>query len=352
MSIYKGNSLVAGGSQVLPLLTFIWSDCIKNHPSWLRADSFSWQSGAVYQAAYAHLADDITGKTLQSETISGTTIQFYLADDGHKICPASQESNVTAIYNATGVAWYYIIDTTNQRFKLPRTKFGFTGIRTGVGNYVEAGLPNITGSISGLEGDSLSSSGAIQHTTWYGGEGGGSRAWVGITFDASRSSSIYGNSDTVQPKATEMYLYFYVGNFTQTALENTAGLNAELFNGKADVSTVAHVVTEFQEPTSANGYTWYRKYADGWVEQGGKYLNQAASGSNTVTLLVTMADTNYCLITQRIKPATSAETGNEITPRLYNVTTTSFGADLRISNGNTSTTVSDWCWQVSGMAAN
>lgn len=110
-------------------------------------------------------------------------------------------------------------------------------------------------------------------------------------------------------------------------------------------------VIEWQVPTAENNYTWYRKYASGWVEQGGKYLNQAASGSNTVTLLVTMADTNYCLITQRIKPATSAETGNEITPRLYNVTTTSFGANLRVSNGNTSETVSDWCWQVSGMAA-
>ena len=31
------------------------------------------------------------------------------------------------------------------------------------------------------------------------------------------------------------YLYFYVGNFTQTAIENTAGLNAELFNEKVDV---------------------------------------------------------------------------------------------------------------------
>lgn len=119
-----------------------------------------------------------------------------------------------------------------------------------------------------------------------------------------------------------------------------------------DTTAKADAVIDYQEPTSANNYTWYRKYKSGWVEQGGKYLNQPASGSNTVSLLVTMADTNYCLITQRIKPATSAETGNEITPRLYNVTTTSFGANLRATNGNTSTTVSDWCWQVSGMAAN
>lgn len=55
-----------------------------------------------------------------TETIAGTTITFYLATDGHKICPASEESNVAAIYAATGVAWYYILDTANQRFKLPR----------------------------------------------------------------------------------------------------------------------------------------------------------------------------------------------------------------------------------------
>jgi hypothetical protein len=30
-------------------------------------------------------------------------------------------------------------------------------------------------------------------------------------------------------------LYFYVGDYTQSAIEQTAGLNSELFNGKADV---------------------------------------------------------------------------------------------------------------------
>lgn len=28
-------------------------------------------------------------------------------------------------------------------------------------------------------------------------------------------------------------------------------------------------VTDFQAPTAANNYTWYRKYKSGWVEQGG-----------------------------------------------------------------------------------
>ena len=112
----------SGGGYHPDLFDWKWADHQLNDVQWLRADTFSWQSGSVYESAYQHLADDIDGKTLQSETIGSTTIQFYLADDGHKICPASEESNVVAIYNATGIAWYYIVDTTNERFKLPRAK--------------------------------------------------------------------------------------------------------------------------------------------------------------------------------------------------------------------------------------
>lgn len=309
MSIYKNGKLIAGGRQCMPLLSFMWADHQLNDASWLRADTFSWQSGSVYQAAYQHLADDYnnTGEHLYgwstdtfsktpypsvgdvlyrsdgtewstvafvardysyiirsdgvaqlnrntsidtvlyetyTETISGITITYYQAPDGHKLVLPDQESNVTAIYNATGVAWYYIVDTTNQRFKLPRTKFGFTGIRSGVGNYVEAGLPNITGTFyrnafigsSGASQNSISGAFTSTNANGYHAGGGGLDNSAGvITLNASRSSSIYGNSDTVQPKATEMYLYFYVGNFTQTALENTAGITTEEMNEKLDI---------------------------------------------------------------------------------------------------------------------
>ena len=239
MSIYKDGKLIAGGRQTMPLLSFMWADHQLNDISWLRADTFSWQAGSVYQAVYQHLSGDIDGKTLQSETIGDTTIQFYLADDGHKVCPASEESNVSAIYNSTGVAWYYILDTANQRFKLPRTKWGFTGLRGTVGGYVEAGLPNITGyfnlqndKFTGQSGAFTNGTSSIRYTN---GIKPGDTGVSGVNFSAKNSNSIYGASNTVQPKATEMYLYFYVGNFTQTALENTAGLNAEMFNNKVDL---------------------------------------------------------------------------------------------------------------------
>ena len=347
-----GDITISGGGYHPDLFTWQWADHELNDVQWLRADTFSWQSGSVYQAAYQHLADDITGKTLQSETISGITIRFYLAEDGHKICPASQESNVAAIYNATGVAWYYIIDTTNRRFKLPRTKFGFTGIRNGVGGYVEAGLPNITGSFTGgsnyisghIEPDGAFSS--ISDTGNVDPYDGRTHANKNISFSASRSSSIYGNSDTVQPKATEMYLYFYVGQFTQTALENTAGVVTEDFN-----ELNAHKVIAFQEPTSANNYTWYRKYADGWVEQGGFASNLAwnINGADaTITLPIVMKDSNYTVCATM-----SNSSSNWNCPGCRGWASSATQIIVGVATlGNNQGTVYKVYWQVSGMAAN
>ena len=282
MSIYKDGKLIAGGRQTMPLLSFMWADHQLNDISWLRADTFSWQAGSVYQAVYQHLSGDIDGKTLQSETIGDTTIQFYLADDGHKICPASEESNVLAIYNSTGVAWYYILDVANQRFKLPRTKWGFTGLRDTVGGYVKAGLPNITGEINrAVITDGFSASGAFSLSGSSGtvpGYNSGAPQRRLVAFDASRSSSIYGNSTTVQPKATEMYLYFYVGNFTQTALENTAGLNAELFNQKMDNGT----------PLARDIFS-----PDEWVGGAAENILSAGVGANTITFTKNWQEYDY-----------------------------------------------------------
>ena len=52
-----------------------------------------------------------------------------------------------------------------------------------------------------------------------------------------------------------------------------------------------HEVIAFQAPSSTNNYTWYRKYADGWVEQG-KEVTFTTTEQET-TLPVTMASTHY-----------------------------------------------------------
>ena len=231
----------------LPLLTSMWFDHIVNDISWLRSDTFAWQSGDVYTAVYNHLVSDISGKTAVSETVGGVTISYYLADDGHKI--TTDETSVVNIYTATGVAWYYILDTTNHRFKLPRTKFGFTGLRDNVGNYVAPGLPNITGHFGVDDSIRATASGAFYNGGNLNYDASSSTGNGGyIEFNASRSSSIYGNSTTVQPPATQMYLYFYVGNFTNSAIEQSAGINAELLN------QCKQLIEEYKTPN----YYFYR----------------------------------------------------------------------------------------------
>lgn len=236
------------------LLEFKWSDHILNNVSWLRADTFSWQSGEIYEGVYDHLVADIEGKTLQSETIEDITISYYLADDKHKICPASEESKLASLYDTTGVAWYYIIDTTNQRFKLPRTKYGVTGLRDTVGNYVPETLPNIWYSNSGYTSDPVIDGALtqIQRYNIFQSESSSSTRFIAnYSFSATNCSDTYQDNAPVQQRATQMYLYFYVGEFSQDAIVNTAGITTEVLNNKADVTSILPMVV----PDYANAVT-------------------------------------------------------------------------------------------------
>lgn len=218
------------------LLDHKWSDHLLNDQNWLRADTFSWQDGTVYTEAYNHLIDDATNGTSQTETIAGHTITYTLADDGHKIVSDADASAVEGLYNDDGVAWYYILDLVNHRFKLPRTKYGIVGLRDTVGKYVPESVPNIKGKFSSYDTNPASVDGCIEIGSSVGGNLNTQITQFTVKqINASRSSSAYQDSAPVQQRATQMYLYFYVGQFTQTATEQTAGLNSELFNGKADV---------------------------------------------------------------------------------------------------------------------
>lgn len=256
MSIRRGNKIIASRiTNGFSLFDCKWSDHILNNISWLRADTFSWQSGDVYVAAYEHLLEDFenrVGKGTDSdgwltETIDGVTVYYIVAPDGHKISVYDNEANIHELYEKTGVAWYYILDKANKRFKLPRTKFGFTGIRDGVGRYVEAGLPNIYGSFNAYsygEGggtDIVTSKIGSANALASGSQS--SYNFNNFSINASRLSSVYGNSDTVQPKATEMYLYFYVGNYVEDITTIDAGKLAEAVND-FDIDTFKSEVDE------------------------------------------------------------------------------------------------------------
>lgn len=269
------------------LLEMKWSDHIINDVSWLRSDTFSWQSGLVYTAVYQHLVADINGKTARTETVGSYTITYYLADDGHKVVLANQETTVQNIYTQFGVAWYYILDTTNQRFKLPRidpSKEALlltapTTTSSTANNYAPVSLYwNVAGSSTRAYGDA---NGAASGKRMIGiNQDGNTQQVVGYQYANTYAGSLVAprNLVTNLSSATSIYkgnkyLYFYVGQYSQTATEQTAGLNTELFNEKLDIdvgnatsSTKQTIVgwdmPDYTRPTvitssvnSTNGYT-------------------------------------------------------------------------------------------------
>jgi hypothetical protein len=230
----------------LPILYFTWSDYLFNNSSWLRADTFSWQDGSVYTSAYQHLVSDIAGKTSETETVSGITITFYRATDGHKICLANQAEYVSDLYDAIGVAWYYILDTANTRFKLPRMlPLGDTASVVGTGKSL--GLTN---------GASTNGTAGLMQTTSTGGLVATTQSYdkslpsaqtsgtsdqifnqfdnIGVTTDPTKSGLAANLSHTSNDGAYK-YLYFYVDNTVQGQTTIDVGQVMEDLNGKADL---------------------------------------------------------------------------------------------------------------------
>ena len=248
------------------LLQPFWSEYKLDRMDMLRSDTFSWQDGVTYSAVYNLLLGEYNNTASTSQTENGIT--FKSTPRGFRIADSTQEQAILNLYNTTGVAWYFILDTTNTRFKLPRTKYDFVGLRDSVGGYVPESLPNITGSVRVWNAPTASGAFTGTNDGNVGRAGGDVRDTGMTTFNASRSSSTYKDNAPVQQRATQMYLYFYVGDYTQDAIEQTAGLNAELFNNKLDINH-NNDTKPYITQTYVNGTSGYRIWSDGYCEQWG-----------------------------------------------------------------------------------
>ena len=211
------------------------------------------------------------------------------------------EADWQVTVNTYGICGKFVYDSTNNTVRLPKIT-GFTeGTITPsvLGNLTEAGLPNITGTLD-IRGDasrSASSSSVVdgafekheQSTNVFedSNVGGG----VYFDFDASRSNSIYGNSDTVQPQSIKVLYYIVIATTTKTDIEVDIDEVMTDLNMKMDAQELANVHCVIE--TYSNGASWYRLYDDGWVEQGGITFN---TGISTIILLKPFLNTNYTVL--------------------------------------------------------
>lgn len=128
------------------------------------------------------------------------------------------------------------------------------------------------------------------------------------------------------------------------------GAISEALNNKTDRNmrnvdtSVSDSVIAWQAPTAENDYTWYRKYASGWVEQGG-IISTNADAAFIQTLPVVMASNNYNVVVTRKTIEDSTGTINSRWCRVYNLTTTTFTTWGKYGNHT------DIFWEVKGMSA-
>lgn len=202
------------------------------------------------------------------------------------------EAQWQASVSQYGVCGKFVYDSVNNTVRLPKvTGFieGASGVST-LGNLTAAGLPNITGRFCGIEGTGrpegcfYTGASSPVHTS---AEGGGD-SYVNI--DASRSSSIYGNSSTVQPQSVKVLYYIVIATTAKTAIEVDIDEIATDLNGKADVD-LSNCTKPYVTATYVNGTSWWRLWSDKWCEQGG-----SATEYTTINLLKTYANTNYTII--------------------------------------------------------
>lgn len=120
----------------------------------------------------------------------------------HPVGSIYQSTSPTNPANLFGGTW--------QQIAADRVLMGASSTHK-AGTTAEAGLPDITGNFTGLSRAGFTTEGAFSVTSsgmWSIGDEGSNRGYpAGVDFDASRSSAVYGGSDTVQPAAYYVYIW-------------------------------------------------------------------------------------------------------------------------------------------------
>lgn len=170
----------------------------------------------------------------------------------------------------------------------------------------------------------------------------------------STDNTLGGNSPSDETVSSQKAIKSYVdnhGSWTPPSQTGNAGKFLTTDGTNTSWGNIVHIV-EQQDPTSANSYTWYKLYSNGWVEQGGIVAATTSSGgifSQTVTLPKAMTDNNYVVLANPYRNNDFvAYEGFYLAVTTYCTTTT---VHLRTYGYNTSQYIDGVKWEVKGYAA-
>lgn len=259
--------------------------------------------GEVYYSQ-SSLATDNSGALplFTGESIASANIiypEFYAWVEKHTELQTTAEEYESAL-STYGECPKYVLSADSLRLPKLANYIKMANTSEGIVQK-EAGLPNITGKFDANEhtyDQSNKCEGALYATaSSYGNRPTGENGkGLALNFDASRSSEVYGKSDTVTPSHTT--LFPWVVAYT-SAIEASVAQAAEFqqgLSGKVDLpvgvdnSAVDYVVESYNDGTN-----WYRVYKSGWLEQGGGVIYDKTN----VTFLKPFASANITLLLTR-----------------------------------------------------
>lgn len=208
---------------------------------------------------------------------------FAYATEQGWVKPETEWQEIASQNN--GYCAYYSDGDGSTTFRTPKfAPFMQVALASGsVGNYHEAGIPNITGQFTlgnnsgttfGVKGPAFKREGNDRS---YGGSLKLKDSdWVSL--DASRCNNAFGNSDTVQPESSEWMICVVVfgvaTNVGSTDVSNVmsaiAQVQAKLPNG---LNNTTPLIADTWKDNQGN---WYRVWSDGLIEQGG-FVNNNSS---------------------------------------------------------------------------
>jgi len=288
-------------------------------------------------------AVDCNGATYNITDFVGAQSIGDLLEDG-KVPYVSLSTYATLLSTQGSVGVFGWDGTGNTTFRVPSLNDVFveTGKAAEIGDYLPAGLPDHThqAPYGKNDTDNAHAEGTMnphpatseRYSTI---QGYGLNSTL-----ASASNSIYGNSTTVQPESVRYRpMVQLVISATDEAVATCTAITAQVAANTSAINGADYVV-ESLLPTAQNNYTWYRKYKSGWVEQGGVQTG-ATSGSVSVSLPVTMADTHYFV---QVTSTDKSLFGSGAPDTTTQATVETRGHDHSVQPCRCS-------WQVSGMAA-
>lgn len=251
----------------------------------------SYILGNVYPQAYEKLAKAYSTGTPVTEEIEGTEVTYMQCSNGWKVLLAKDKPVYDALYEKTGSANFFVLDLSNGSFYLPKTDNLFQPMNelSKLNSYNAEGIPNITGGfydlVTSLDNGKMGTARGCFYAPYTitansvkqnAGTSVGEED--GIGFDASLSNPIYGNTEHVQQKSTNVLVYYKVANTVQS---NALQIEDVVLNNPYSLFEYKHSNTEL------NNMSWLK--SDGKWQDGVKY----ESAYNKLLEYYNSGDTNY-----------------------------------------------------------